>query len=218
METDDKINIVIVDDHTLFRKGLKGLIQSVDENFEVNAEYASGLELIKAMPTNPLPDIITMDMNMPGMNGFETSKWLKKNYPGIKILVISMVQEEDALIKMLRIGIKGYLSKDVEPRELRNALISISQKGFYYTDYITGKLVAKMNTSDDDGEVIFTEKEKDFIKLCCTDLGYKEIAVQLNTSIKTLDFHRANIFRKMDVKTRIGMILYAVKNDIVEPL
>ncbi|MDZ4756726.1 MAG: response regulator transcription factor [Bacteroidota bacterium] len=221
MELDsNKINIVIVDDHTLFRKGLKGLIKSIDKNFQVIAEYGSGIEIINAMPTSPMPDIITMDMSMDEMDGFETSIQLLKKYPDLKILVISMVQEEDTLIKMLRIGIKGYLSKDVEPNELRNALISVFQKGYYYTDYITGKLVSSINIPTDEAEktpINFTDKEMQFIKLCCTDLAYKEIAEEMNTSLKSIEYNSTNVFKKMNVKTRIGAVLYAIKHNLVEP-
>src|SRR6478735_1690808 len=133
------VKLALVDDHTLFRKGLISLIEMVNTNYLILFEADNGKDLQQKISKDREPDIILMDIHMPDMDGFETVQWLNENYPLVKILVISMVQKEETIVKMLRLGVKGYLCKDVEPKELGEALHSVMNKGYYYTDFITGK-------------------------------------------------------------------------------
>jgi len=212
-----KIAIALVDDHRLFRKGLLGLIEMVDDQVDVLFEADNGLDMQKKLQPDNLPDIILMDINMPEMDGFESVSWLNKNYPKIKVLVVSMVENEDSIIRMLKLKVKGYLSKDVEPAELGAALKAIMSKGFYYTDFITGKLVHTLqNEQEKEMLVTLNEKEKKFIQLACSELTYNDIAAEMFVSPKTIDGYRNNLFEKLLVKSRVGLALYAVKHGLVK--
>lgn len=212
-----KLSIALVDDHTLFRKGLLGLIEMVDENIDILFEADNGIDLQKKLDPENLPDIILMDINMPEMDGFESVIWLNKNYPDIKVLIVSMVENEDSIIKMLKLKVKGYLSKDVEPAELGAALNAIMSKGFYYTDFITGKLVHTLQSEHErESLVALNEKEKKFIQLACSELTYNDIAGEMFVSPKTIDGYRNNLFEKLAVKSRVGLALYAVKHGLVK--
>ena len=140
------LKLGIVDDHKLFRKGLITLIDLAYPKCEILFEADNGLDLQHKLLKKNLPEIIIMDVNMPGMDGFASAQWLKENYPEIKVLVVSMVEKEETIVRMLKLGVKGYLSKDVEPQELGEALRSIMNRGFYYTDYLTGKLVMSIQS------------------------------------------------------------------------
>src|SRR5688572_20998381 len=128
------IKLGLVDDHNLFRKGLISLIEMVCNDCTILFEANNGIELQQKIDRSNLPDVILMDVNMPGMDGFETVDWLRKNFPDIRVLVLSMIEKEEAIVRMLRLGVKGYLCKDVEPNELAQALHAVKNRGFYYTD------------------------------------------------------------------------------------
>jgi DNA-binding NarL/FixJ family response regulator len=169
-----------------------------------------------------MPDIVLMDINMPHMDGFETVQWLQVHFPEVKVLVVSMVEKEESILRMLKMGVRGYLSKDVEPTELGAALNAIMNKGFFYTDFITGKLVLAIQ-NEHTGEItneaalnILTLREKEFLKLACSELTYGDIASQMFLSPKTIDGYRNTLFEKLKVKSRVGMALYAVKYGLVQ--
>jgi two-component system invasion response regulator UvrY len=212
---EDKIRVALVDDHGLFRKGIMNLL-SYNPQVEIVFEAANGKEFI-AQSGNKKIDIVVMDVEMPVMNGYELAEWIKKNIPGTHILVLSMVNSEEAVIKMVRSGIKGYLSKDIETDELNNAIATIINGGYYYTDFISGILVdaidhkSKPRSSD-----LMNERELQFLKLACSEFTYKEIADQMFLSVKTVDGYRGSLFEKLKVRSRVGLVLYAIKNEIVE--
>ena len=216
----DTLKLGIVDDHKLFRKGLITLIELAYPKCEILFEADNGLDLQHKLIKKNLPEIIIMDVNMPGMDGFASAQWLKENYPDIKVLVVSMVEKEETIVRMLKLGVKGYLSKDVEPHELGEALRSIMNRGFYYTDYLTGKLVMSIQ-SDGVGKQKITnmpqmnDREKLFLELACSELTYNEIADKMFLSPKTIDGYRNSLFEKLSVKSRVGLALYAVRHGLV---
>ncbi|MBS1687755.1 MAG: response regulator transcription factor [Bacteroidetes bacterium] len=215
------IKVALVDDHQLFRKGLVSLIKlSTNDTVSILFEAGNGNELRKKLDADVQPDIIIMDINMPEMDGFQSVIWLKEHFPFIKVLIVSMINKEESILKMLKLGVKGYLSKDVEPKELAEALNSIANKGYYYTDFITGKLIHSLNnehinTSDTLVDEL-SEREREFLKLTCTDLTYNEMATKLYVSPKTIDGCRAVLFERLGVKNRVGLALFAVKHKLVE--
>jgi len=216
------IRIGLVDDHTLFRKGLINLIEMVCSDCQIIFEADNGLDLQQKLIKGDEPDIILMDINMPHMDGFAAVEWLNENFPLIKILVVSMVEKEESILRMLKLNVKGYLNKDVEPKELGDALDAVMNRGFYYTDFITGKLVHALqmeNTSfiSKEGDVeSISDREKTFLALACTELTYNEIAAKMFLSPKTIDGYRNSLFEKLKVKSRVGMALYAVKHGLVQ--
>lgn len=215
-----QVKLALVDDHTLFRKGLISLIEIVSNDYAIVFEADNGKDLQQKINKENQPDIILMDIHMPDMDGFESVQWLSEHYPLVKILIVSMVQKEETIVKMLRMGVKGYLCKDVEPKELGEALHSVMNKGYYYTDFITGKLVHSLQNNNDDnkknGSELMNDREKEFLKLACSEMTYNEIAAKMFLSPKTIDGYRNALFEKLNIKSRVGLALYAVRNGFVD--
>jgi two-component system, NarL family, invasion response regulator UvrY len=214
-----KGNIVLVDDHVLLRNGLAALINSFT-GFKVLFEANNGKQFIEKINDDQLPDIVLMDIHMPEMDGYETTRWLKENHPGIKVLALSMYDNESAIIRMFKAGARGYILKDSDPYELESALHSLITKGYYYTEMVTGRLIHSINAMDEEDSDVkslihLNEKEINFLKLCCSELTYKEIADKMVLSPRTIDGYRDSLFDKLNVKTRVGLVMYAIKNGIV---
>jgi DNA-binding NarL/FixJ family response regulator len=174
----------------------------------------------KMDPKN-LPDIIIMDVNMPKMDGFSCVEWLSAHFPLVKVLVVSMVENEETIMRMVKLGVKGYLCKDVEPKELGEALRAVANKGFYYTDFVTGKLVHNIQAdgkeiSGRDGLSLINDREMTFLKLACTELTYHEIAAKMFLSPKTIDGYRDSLFEKLHIRSRVGLALFAVKHALIQ--
>jgi two-component system, NarL family, invasion response regulator UvrY len=213
-------SVAIVDDHILLRNGLANLIRGL-ETYAVLFEANNGKDFIKQLQPRLLPDIVLLDINMPEMDGYETALWLKRNYPGIKILALSMYDNENSIIRMMKNGAKGYILKDIDPMEFRRALDSLMRKGFYYSELITGKLIHAVSKMDDEPDDLpkapaqLNPRETEFLKLVCTEMTYKEIAEKMFLSARTIDGYRDALFEKLNVKSRVGLVLYAIKNNIV---
>jgi DNA-binding NarL/FixJ family response regulator len=217
--TTAKPGVVLVDDHVLLRSGLASLIRGFGE-YDVLYEACSGRDLIRQLKCSRRPDIVLLDINMPDMDGFETACWLRRNYPEIRVLALSMYDTDSSVVRMLRNGAKGYILKDIEASELRMALDSIMEKGYFYTDNVTGKLIHTISTLDDPELRVrrlltLNERELEFMKLVCTEWTYKEIADRMYLSPRTIDGYRDALFEKLNVRTRVGLAMYAVKNGIV---
>lgn len=211
-------SIVLVDDHSLLRTGLAQLVESLGNTVRFEAD--NGKEFLEKLDRTSLPDIVLMDINMPEMDGFQTTRWLKENHPGIHVLALSMYDNETSIIRMLKCGARGYILKDSEPAELKAAIHALMEKGFYYSDLVSGKLMHAINKMEDESGdlknlVPLNERETDFLKYTCTELTYKEIADKMFVSPRTIDGYRDTLFEKLHVKTRVGLVMYAIKNGIV---
>lgn len=218
--TNQLLKLALVDDHKLFRKGLISLLEvAARQPIKILFEVNSGKEMMQVINAQNPPDIILMDINMPGMDGFDCVQWLAEKYPLVKVLVVSMIEKEESIVRMLKLGVKGYLGKDVEPKELGEALQAISNESFYYTDFVTGKLIHSLQNGHKEPLVKpltkLNERELEFLRLACSELTYNEIAAQMFLSPKTIDGYRSALFEKLAVKTRVGLALYAVRNGIV---
>ncbi len=212
-----KIKILIVDDHQLFSEALKGLIED-KENFEVVDQLINGQEVQEffsnEMPT--IPDIVLMDVQMPIINGIDATAWLTENYPEIKILALTMENEEETILKMLRAGAKGYLLKDIHPSVLHQAIEETVKKGFYYTEQVNDTLLrANKIKTKPLNKVELKPRELELLKYACQEMTYREIAEKMFLSPKTVDGYRERLFVKLDVKSRIGLVLYAIKENII---
>ena len=217
-----KTKIALVDDHKLFREGLAELINGFS-NYTVLLEADNGKQFIEKLNKKDLPDIVLLDISMQEMDGYETANWLKQYHPEIKVLVLSMFDNENAIIRMMRLGVRGYVLKDIRKKELKEALDSIGSKGYYYSDLVTGKLINTINKIDEEKEgksiknlINLTEREIEFLKLACTESTYREIADKMCLSIHTIDGYRDALFEKLNAKSRVGLVLYAFKNGIVD--
>jgi DNA-binding NarL/FixJ family response regulator len=213
------ISIALVDDHSLLRNGLAALIKTL--GFNVLFEAGHGEDCIKKLQSGFLPEVILMDINMPVMDGFITTQWIKEYYPEIKVLALTMIDDEDAVIKMLKSGAKGFLLKECSAAELKNAIQVVFEKGYYYSEMVTGRLVHRVTNEDEKNKnsnhsVHLTEKEIEFLKLACSELTYKEIADKMNLSPRTIDTYRDHLFHKLDLKTRTGLAIYAIKNGLIK--
>jgi two-component system invasion response regulator UvrY len=212
-----KIQVGIVDDHSLLRKALAKLIGSF-ESYAVLFEGDNGKDLKNIITQNIIPDMVLLDVNMPDMDGYETVRWLHKNYPQIKVLALSMFSDENTIIRMLRLGAKGYILKNIEPEELKLALDSIMKKDFYLSEYISGKIISGLHKDlgNPEDPVVLNDKEKEFLRLVCSELSYKDIADKMFISPRTVDNYRQTLFEKLKVRTRVGLVMFAIKNSLVE--
>ena len=210
-----KHTVAIIDDHMLFAQSLKSLINTFDD-FEVIHQASNGQAFIEELKkADKLPEIALMDMNMPIMDGAETTYWLDKNYPTIKVLALSMDDDENSILRMIRNGAKGYLLKDIHPDILIEALNGVLEDGFYHTKRVSDTLVNSLHTdTKKNSNIKLQERELEFLKLASTEMTYKEIASVMNLSPKTIDGYREQLFKKLDVKNRIGLVIYAIKNGI----
>jgi len=215
---EDSIKVALADDHSLIRHALATLIDSFDECRVIN-QSGNGKELTNAITGGITPDVIILDLNMPEMDGFETAAWLNKNFQQAHILMLTMYDPEFSLIRLLQCGVKGFLKKDIHPAELKVAIHTVMQSGFYYSNHTTGKLanlfrnnkMGSMNVN----QVILSDQEIQFLKCACSDLTYKEIAQKMRLNPRTIDTLRDHLFIKLDVKSRVGLAIVAIKNGVV---
>ena len=207
-----KIAIAIVDDHTLFRSGLANLLEEFDE-IEVVFEAIHGQDLqVKLSHHKPI-SVVLMDISMPIMDGYTTTRWLTTNHPNINILALSMFEDEKAIIEMLKAGAGGYLLKESKPSDLLLAIQTIQEKGFYINDLVSGRLISTLKKEPT--KTVFTEKELIFLQLCSTETTYKEIAIEMNVSHRTVDNYRESLFTKLNLNSRIGLVVYGIKNGLI---
>lgn len=220
MTDKETIKLAMVDDHALLRKGLRSLIEKLDPKFSVMFEADNGLDMIEKLKNcQYLPDIILLDIDMPQMDGYESISWLQKHHPKIKILVISMIEEEQSVLRILKLGVKGYLSKDVEPDILHKAIMDIYHGHFFYTDLITGKLLDAIQDHDHSMKSSLwgmNEREQEFLRLACSEMTYQQIAGEMFVSPKTVDGYRKSLFEKLNAKSRVGLVMFAIKHKLVE--
>ena len=206
--------IVVVDDHTLLSQAISGLVNSFDDFKEL---YTSkhGQDFIDQLKfPDKIPDIALMDVNMPIMDGIETTAYLKEHYPDIKVLALSVEIEERTILKMIRAGAKGYLLKDTEKSVLENALKEVVEQGFYHTNTVAKLL---MNSLDSDPTLTLKEREVEFIEHACTEMTYNEIAEKMFLSPKTVQGYRDTVFAKLNLKNRTGLVIYAIKHGYFKP-
>ncbi len=211
----NKIDIIIVDDHMLFSQALNSLVSKFEE-FNVIKVLNDGAEVVDYFKNNnPTPDVILMDIQMPIMNGIEATNWLKNNRPAMKVIALSMECEEETILAMLRAGAKGYLLKDIHPSVLKHAINEAHTNGFYYTENVTSTLLNANTMGLNKSNIVLKDRELEFLKLTCSELTYKQIAEKMFLSPKTVENYREALFEKLEAKTRIGLVLYAIKQKIV---
>lgn len=212
----NSIAIALVDDHILLRNGLAGMLR--ESGYTVLFEADNGQEFTKKILTEGVPSIVLLDINMPVMDGYATAAFIKKNHPETLILALSMYDDEEAIIKMLKNGARGYILKDAHPADLKAAIDAIVTKGFYYSEMVTGRLMRSI-IDEPGGEKIeedkLTDRELEFLKLAATEMTYKEIADKMHLSPRTIDGYRDDLFAKLNIKSRVGLVLYAIKNGVV---
>jgi len=205
-----RYSIVIVDDHILIAEALATMINTIP-NFDILYVCSNGKDMIERFnqPRN-IPDLVILDVQMPVMDGYEVAEWLTTHHPGILILALSMQDDDDKIIRMIRCGAKGYLQKSVQQKDLAYALTTVVKEGIYYDPRVS-RVLSNDYLKKEVFQRELSEKEKELLLHICTDLTYKEIAANLFLSPRTVESHANSIMEKLNVRNRIGLVLLASK-------
>lgn len=202
------IRIAIADDHTMFREGLISSMKPY-KHIGVLFDAADGEELIEKLSTaKQLPDICILDISMKPMNGYDTAKAITGKWPAIKILALSMFDDDFCMINMLRNGARGYITKDRETEILVKALEQLHEKGFYH-DSIDSEILA-IAIRGEATHLSLSERETEFLPYCCSELTYREIAGLMHVSERSVEAYRDSLFRKLKIQSRAGLVLFAM--------
>ncbi|WP_159517218.1 response regulator [Sunxiuqinia indica] len=214
--TKEQYNIILVDDHTLFRNGLRILLNNLS-GYQISAEAANGQEFLDLLETQ-VPDLVLLDIDMPVMDGIEAAQKAVSKYPDIKIITLSMYGEEDYYYKMVDAGVKGFLLKNSDISEVKTALQTVVEGGTYFSSELLQTLVSSLRTKSQHHEKqhILSEREIEILILICKGFSNQEIADQLYISKRTVDKHRSNILEKSESKNTAQLVMYAIKNQLVE--
>lgn len=212
-----KIKLAIVDDTLLFRKGLISLINEFDK-FEIIIEASSGKELIGMLQTKK-PDVLLLDIQMPDMNGILVSEYLQKHHPEIRILALSLYNDETIIQYLIKYGVRGFLLKDDDIITLVDAIGVVLETGYYFNNRVSKSMVQDLVSNKKINltykSAALSEREIEIVKLICKEQTNKEIAAQLFISYRTVDGHKDKILRKTKAKNVIGIVMYAVKNNLL---
>ena len=213
---DSIIRIALADDHVLFRNALTELIDKFD-NCGVIVEAGNGCGLIKVIESGVVPDLLILDLNMPQMDGYETAKWIKAHHPEINILILTMYDTEITMIRLLQVGVKGFLKKDASPWDLESAIRNVMQNGYCYTNNMTGKLINLFRKSQEQSAVMnsmLSDLEITFLKYTCSDMTYSEIAKKMGMRPRAVELIRDNLFKKLGVNSRQGLAIKSIRHCI----
>lgn len=213
------ITLAIADDYKIFRDGLK-LCFNADENLKVLFEADNGEDLIKEL-ANQQPDIIIMDLNMPLLDGMEATKIIRKKYETIKILVVTMYDNDKFIIHLMENGANGYLLKNADPKEIIKAIYIVYENGYYFNDLVNKallkKLVIKNNLKPSfNHNIELTEREQEVLKMICEEKTTPEIGKEIFLSPRSVEGIRQRLIEKVGVRNTAGLVMFAVKNGLVD--
>lgn len=216
---DSKIKLAVVDDQHLVREGLIALLKEFDD-LEVVMEASNGRELLEQLQHHQ-PHVILLDFDMPVMGGIETTELVKKSYPDIKIIIVTMYSEEELMIHLMERGANGFMQKDQHISMLIDAIHAVQSNNYYFNDHISMAMLKRLanikkSTAVHD-PVALTEREIEIVKLICKELSNKEIAEKLYLSHRTIDSYREKLMQKIGAKNTAGIVIYAVKHNLIEP-
>jgi DNA-binding NarL/FixJ family response regulator len=211
----EKIRIIIADDHQLFRNGLRMLLEASAE-FEIVGEASTGEELLKILP-DCQADIVLMDINMPEMDGVEATRKGLKLCPSIAVIALSMYGEEEYYYKMVDAGAKGFLLKDSDISEVKDAILTVKKGGSFFSQELLYHVIQKIKHRETETKSAnLSKREKEILLKICEGLSNQEIAESLFISKRTVDKHRANLLGKTNSKNTASLILFAIKNKLIE--
>ncbi len=215
------VKVAIADDHVLFRKGLITILE-MDDDIEVVLEVNNGKELVENL-NQPLPEVILMDLKMPEMDGMEATKIIKEKHPEIKILILSMYDEEKFIIYCLELGANGYLLKNADPAEVTQAIRTVVAKDFYFNDHISTVMLKGLNQKSRPkgkpqwtNKIQLTNREKEVLELICHEYTTPEIGEKLFISHRTVEGHRKHLLEKTGAKNTAGLVVFALKHELIE--
>jgi two-component system invasion response regulator UvrY len=216
MSSAKKISIAFADDHAMLRKGLVKLLL-IHGTYDCLFDVDSGEEVIEALKKHLIPDVLVLDVNMSGKDGYQTAVWVSTHYPQVKILALSMYSDETTILKMIQSGARGYITKNSEPEKLKEAIDILFEKGVYLPETLSAKIFSGIKNNllvNQDKIPVLNEKEKTFLTLLCQELSYQEIADKMFLSPRTVDDYRKKLTKKLNVKGKSGLIVYAMNNGL----
>lgn len=213
------IQIAVVDDHLLFREGIKAIFQE-EKNMEISLEASDGEEFLNSLKNSVIkPNVVLLDIRMPNLDGYATAEILLKDYPEMKIIILTMHEEERHIIRMIELGVNGYLMKNASPDEVVESIECVLEHDYYFNNKITNImrkiLMYKGKRTVDNMIYDLTEREKEVLELICKEFTAKEIGEKLFISFRTVEGHRKKLLAKLNVKNTAGLVVFALKNEIV---
>jgi DNA-binding NarL/FixJ family response regulator len=214
-----QIKVAIADDHKIFRKGVILSLRSYT-NIKFVQEAENGEELLNGIVESQ-PDIVLMDLRMPTKDGIETTKVLSKTYPDIKVLVLTMYEDERFVSHLMENGANGYLLKSADPSEIRKAIIEVMTKGYYLNNFVNRVLLKKSHSRAKaipslNNEVVLNDKEKEVIRLLCMEFTATEIAAKMEISPRTVEAIKDRLMERFGTKNTAGLVFFAVKNNLID--
>lgn len=220
MET---ITIAIADDQMLFRRGMAAIINSF-EGMMVVCETDNGRKLLTFLETTTQKtDVILMDLSMPELNGIDTMKFIHEKYPDQKVIILSVHNEEKFVVHLIELGANAYLFKNAEPEDVENAIRGVVEKGFYFSESLMHTFQKRLSNKKthvsvhDNIPITLTVREIEVMNLICQELTAQEIAEKLFISVRTVDGHRNNLLEKTGARNTAGLVIFAIKNNLVDP-
>ena len=213
------IRVAIADDHKIFRKGVILSLRPYT-NIKFVLEADNGDELLRGLP-EAQPDVVLMDLRMPGKDGIEATKTISKQNPNIRVLVLSMYEDERFVFHMMEIGANGYLLKNSEPQEIRRAIMDVFEKGYYLNNYVNRILLKRSHSRNKaipnlNNEITLTDKEKDVLRFICMEFTAQEIAQKMEISARTVESIKDRLMERFGSKNTAGLVFFAVKNNLIE--
>jgi DNA-binding NarL/FixJ family response regulator len=213
------IKVAIADDHKIFRKGVILSLRAFT-NIKFVLEAENGDELLQGI-AEAEPDVVLMDLRMPGKDGMETTKLLTKQYPQIHIIVLSMYEDERFVSHMMENGANGYLLKNAEPQEIRRAIMDVHEKGYYLNNFVNRILLKKSHSKQKTvpsltNEITLSDKERDVLKFICMEFTAQEIAQKMEISPRTVEAIKDRLMERFGSKNTAGLVFFAVKNNLVD--
>ena len=213
------IRVAIADDHKIFRKGVILSLRPYT-NIKFVLEADNGDELLKGLP-EAQPDVVLMDLRMPGKDGIEATKTISKQNPNIRVLVLSMYEDERFVFHMMENGANGYLLKNSEPQEIRRAIMDVFEKGYYLNNYVNRILLKRSHSRNKaipnlNNEITLTDKEKDVLRFICMEFTAQEIAQKMEISARTVESIKDRLMERFGSKNTAGLVFFAVKNNLIE--
>lgn len=213
------INLAIADDHKIFREGLKATLEDCAD-LNILFEAGNGIELVKQLAFKN-PDVILMDIKMPEMDGMQATAYIQQNFSHVKVLALSMFNEDKYILDMMKAGASGYLLKNAEPQEIIDAVFMVHKKGYYFNEHLSITLVKQFmgkSTINPKGkeDMELNERETEVLKLICQEKQNTEIADKLFLSVRTVEGYRTKLFEKTGSKNMVGLVIYAIKKGIID--
>jgi DNA-binding NarL/FixJ family response regulator len=216
----EKIKLGIADDHKIFRNGLKATLEDCAD-FDLVLEASNGKQLIAMLGSaTVLPDVMLMDIKMPELDGIQTTAVVKQLYNKIKVLALSMFNEDKYIVDMMKAGASGYLLKNAEPEEIIEAISTVYHKDYYFNEHLSITLIKQLAGNTHTGNfgqslADFNEREIEVLKLVCQEYSNQEIADKICLSVRTVEGYRARLFEKTKSKNLVGLVIFAVKTGII---